>query len=224
MSINYRDNSASTCLDLMKQEIPDLKGLLDVYPSEAVERLMANKEKLYKISETFKNMKGFADMNALLMTCHVAECPHRNVCVLAKNDLAPDGLPCPIEKKIIIELEADLVHSLGIDRNDPIEMEMLWDLIDAKLLDMRASGHLKNGRLVQVVQQQVAKVTQTKEEPSPILLMKLDLKRLKHSIIDSFVATRRAKKKYGLVSDVNAIESLILAAAGKNRIEHKDVQ
>jgi hypothetical protein len=136
--------------------------------------------------------------------------------------MAPESYPCPIEKKIIIDLEGDLIVSLDINRSDPIEMEMLWDLIDTKLLDMRASGALKDGRLVQLVEQQVAKVTQTKEEPSPTLLMKLELKRLKHSIIDSFVATRRAKKKYGMISELNSVESLIVAAATKNRIENKN--
>jgi hypothetical protein len=136
--------------------------------------------------------------------------------------MAPESYPCPIEKKIIIDLEGDLIVSLDINRSDPIEMEMLWDLIDTKLLDMRASGALKDGRLVQLVEQQVEKVTQTKEEPYPTLLMKLELKRLKHSIIDSFVATRRAKKKYGMISELNSVESLIVAAATKNRIENKN--
>jgi len=222
MSINLRDNSATTCLDLIRQEMPDLKALLDVYPEGAVEKLMANKDKLNKIVGAFKDMRHFADTNTLLMTCNSKECPHRSVCVLVANDMAPDTFPCPIEKKIVIELEGDLVQSLSIDRNDPIEMELLWDLIDTKLLDMRASGALKNGSVVQVVQQQVAKVTQTKEEASPSLLMKLDLKRLKHSIIDSFVATRRAKKKYGMATDINTIEALVVAAATRNRIEQND--
>ena len=221
MSINYRDNSAKTHMEIMCQEKPDLKALLDVYPEQAVEKLLANKQKLAKISEAFKNMKSYTNTNALLMTCNSLECPHKDVCVLATNKLAPDGLPCPIEKKLIIELEADLVQSLSIDRSDPVEMELLWDLIDTKLLDMRASGALKDGSVVQVVEQQVAKVKQTKEEMAPALLMKLDLKRLKHSIIDSFVATRRAKKKYGMVSDVNTLEALIVSAAAKNRIEKK---
>jgi len=221
MDLNLRDNSASTHLDILKQEDPEIQGLLAVYPEEAAEKILANKKKLRKVMAAFNDMTNYTDTNAVVMTCHIGQCPYKDVCILNVNDMAPEGYSCPVEKKIVTELEGDLVQSLAIDRNDPVEMELLWDLIDIKLLDMRASGAMKNGSLVQIVQQQVAKVTQTKEEISPTLLAKLDLKRLKHSIIDSFVATRRAKKKYGMMSDINTLEALIVSAAAKNRIEQK---
>jgi len=128
----------------------------------------------------------------------------------------PVGHSCPIEKKIASELEADLVETLAIDQNDIIEMELLWDLIDMKLLDMRSSGALKNGSLVQVVENRVGNVSTSREEASPILEIKMNIKRLKHSIVDSFVATRRAKKKYGMSSNRNTIEELLLDAASKS--------
>lgn len=218
---NLRDNSAQTHLDILRQEDPDIQGLLAVYPEEAAEKILANKKKLNRVIAAFANMTTYTDTNCLVMTCNSNQCPYKDVCVLKVNDMAPDGYSCPVEKKIVMELESDIIAALDIDRNDPIETELLWDLIDIKLLDMRASGAMKNGSLVQIVQQQVAKVTQTKEELSPTLLAKLDLKRLKHSIIDSFVATRRAKKKYGMISDVNTLEALIVSAAAKNRIEQQ---
>lgn len=219
-NVKLRDNSASTHLDILKQEDPDIQGLLAVYPEEAAEKIISNKKKLHRVMEAFKNIRSYTDTNAIVMTCNDRTCPYRDVCILVKNGMAPNGYACPVERKIVAELEADIIEALDIDRNNPIETELLWDLIDAKLLDMRASGALKGGSLVQLVQQQVAKVTQTKEEMSPTLLLKIELKKLKHSIIDSFVATRRAKKKYGMVSDVNTLESLIVAAA-KKKIEQK---
>lgn len=222
MSINLRDNSTETCMDIMKQDTPELKALLDVYPEKAAEKILANKAKLAKVLTAFGNMKGYSNVNNIVMNCDSRNCPHRQVCVLVENDMAPDGYSCPIEKKIIMEMEFDLVQSLAIDRNDPIEMEMLWDLIDIKLLDVRTSGALKDGRTTQIVHQQVAKIEQTKEEESPALLMKLELKKVKHSIMDAFLATRRSKKKYGMASDVNTLEALIMSAASKNRIEQKD--
>lgn len=214
---NLRDNSASTHLDILRQEDPDIQSLLAVYPEEAAGKILANKKKLKKVVDVFKRMKNYTDTNTIIMNCKTAECPYRHICILNLNDMAPEGYPCPVEKKLVIELETDIVESLGIDRNDPIEMELLWDLIDAKLLDMRTSGFMKNGAVTQTVTQQVAKVVQVKEEMSPTLLMKLEIKRLKHSIIDSFVATRRAKKKYGMQNDVGTIESLILGAVKRNK-------
>ncbi len=218
---NLRDNSAQTHLDILKQEDPDIQSLLAVYPEEMAEKILANKKKLGKVIKVFQSMKNYTDTNTIIMTCDTNKCPYKDVCILKINDMAPDGYSCPVEKKLVIELETDIVQSLGIDRNDPIEMELLWDLIDTKLLDMRTSGFLKNGAVTQLATQQVAKVVQTKEELSPTLMVKLDIKRLKHSIIDAFVATRRAKKKYGMQNDVGTIETLILAAARKNQIEEK---
>jgi len=214
---NLRDNSASTHLDILRQEDPDIQCLLAVYPEEVAGKILTNKKKLGRVISVFKSMKNYTDTNTIIMSCNSLTCPYKDVCILKLSDMAPDGYPCPVEKKLVIELESDIVASLGIDRNDPIEMELLWDLIDTKLLDMRTSGFLKDGSVTQVVTQQVAKVVQTKQELSPTLLIKLDIKRLKHSIIDSFVATRRAKKKYGMQNDVGAIETLIMAAARKNR-------
>ena len=219
---NLRDNSAQTHLDILRQEDPDIQSLLAVYPEEAADKILANKSKLGKVIKAFKSIKTYTDTNTIIMTCNTQTCPYKNVCILKLNGMAPDGYPCPVEKKLVLELELDIVNSLDIDKNDPIEMELLWDLIDTKLLDMRTSGFLKDGAVTQTVTQQVAKVVQTKEELSPKLLIKLDIKKLKHSIIDSFVATRRAKKKYGMQNDVGTIESLIIAAATKKKAELED--
>ena len=214
---NLRDNSAQTHLDILRQEDPDIQSLLAVYPEEAAGKILANKKKLKKVINVFKRMRNYTDTNTIIMNCDSKTCPYKAVCILNLNDMAPDGYPCPVEKKLVLEIESDLIESLGIERNDPIEMEMLWDLIDTKLLDMRTSGFLKDGAVTQTVTQQVAKVVQTKEELSPTLTIKLDIKRLKHSIIDSFVATRRAKKKYGMQNDVGTIEALILGAVAKKK-------
>lgn len=213
MSVNLRNTTDDQHLAVIEKNNPELKALLDVYPPEQVDKLMANKKKLEKIIRVMDGgLVVHTSLNSMIMNC-AGTCPFRDVCILMKNDLAPLGYPCPVEKKLIAELEGDVVESLKIDRNDPIEMEMLWDFIDTKILDMRASGALKDGRLVQVVEQKVGQSTSTREEISPTIEIKLELKKMKHSIIDSFVATRRAKKKYGMQSDVNSIEQMILQAA-----------
>lgn len=219
---NLRDNSASTHLDILRQEDPSLQSLLAVYPEELADKILANRKKLDKVIKVFQSVKNYTDTNTIIMTCNSTSCPYKDVCILKLNGMAPDSFPCPVEKKLVLELETDIIEALEIERNDPIEMELLWDLIDLKLIDMRTSGALKDGKVVQIVQQQVAKVSQTKEELSPALIIKLDLKRVKHSIIDSFVATRRAKKKYGMQNDVGTIEALVMAAAAKKREQLED--
>lgn len=211
--IKLRDMTDEQHLAVIEKNNPELKALLDVYPPEQIDKLISNKQKLQKIMKVMEEgLIVYTSLNSMIMNCSES-CPFRDVCILMKSGVAPIGFPCPVEKKLIAELENDVVESLSIDRNDPIEMEMLWDFIDMKILDMRASGALKDGRLIQVVEQKVGQAISTREEVSPTLEIKLELKKMKHSIIDSFVATRRAKKKYGMQSDVNSIEQMILEAA-----------
>lgn len=211
--VNLRNMTSEQQLAVIEKSNPELKALLEVYPIEELDKLMSKKKKLTKIAETLsKGIVTHTSLNSMIMTC-AHSCPFKSVCLLVKNDIAPYGYPCPIEKKVVAELESDIITSLEIETNDPIEMELVWDLVDLKLLDLRSSGALKDGRLVQVVEQKIGQQVVTRDEVSPTLEMKLELKKLKHQIIDSFVATRRAKKKYGMSTDVNTIEQMILQAA-----------
>jgi hypothetical protein len=210
--MNLRNVTEKQELAILEKENPDIVGLLQIYPSEMYSTLINNKDKLNSISKSLSGMARDIVVGTVLMQCS-DNCIYKTVCLLAKSELAPIGYSCPVEKKVIMDMEFDIVKSLDIDRNDPIEMEMLWDLIDTKLLDMRSSGALKDGRLTQIVEQKVGPTVVSREEISPNVEIKLELKKLKHSIIDSFAATRRAKKKYGMQSDVRTLEMMIKEAA-----------
>jgi hypothetical protein len=217
-AINLRNSAEKNELAVLEKNNPELANLIAIYPEEAINNLLNNKEKLTKIAKYLENTTTHTSVNTMIMQCS-ENCIFKNVCVLYKNGLAPFGFSCPIEKKVIMEMESDIVEALDIDRNNPIEMEMLWDLIETKILDMRASGALNDGKLIQVIEQKLGSASVTKEEVSPTLEMKLELKKLKHSIIDSFVGTRRAKKRYGMSSDANTLEAMLMQAA--NNVDNK---
>lgn len=211
-NLNLRSSSDKQELAILEEKNPEMAALIAIYPEEAAKKLLNNKEKLKKLSKYMENMTNYTCVNAMVMKCSQS-CVFKDVCLFAKNDMAPFGYACPVEKKIIMEMESDIITNLEIDRNNPIEMEMLWDLIESKLLDMRASGKLNDGSLVQVVEQKVGQAVVSREEVSPTLEVKMELKKLKHQIIDSFVGTRRAKKKYGMSNDANALEAMLMQAA-----------
>lgn len=210
--MNLRGVTDKQDLAILETQNPGISSLLQLYPSEMSTFLINNKDKLLSISKNLGNLAKNTCVNTMIMKC-TEECIYKDICELYKAELAPSGYPCPVEKKIIIDMEFDIIKSLDIDQNDPIEMEMLWDLIDAKLLDMRSSGALKNGKLTQTVEQKVGQAIVTRDELSPNIEAKLELKKLKHSIIDSFAATRRAKKKYGMQSDTRTLEQMVREAA-----------
>lgn len=202
-------------LEVLRKDNPEIASLLAVYPEEEATKLFKNKEKLCKIISAFSSVSVARSQASMVMTCQ-DKCPYSDICILKKEGLEPTSYQCPIERKLVAQLEADVVEHLGIETNNPIEMELLWDLIDMKLLDMRASAALKDGKLLVTSESKLGTAVVSKEEINPLILAKLDIKKLKHSIIDSFVATRRAKKKYGTNSDVHSIEQMILNAASRS--------
>jgi hypothetical protein len=196
-------------LVLLKEENKHLDNLTDVYPLELSEKLLKNKEKLNAIARTFDNATSAVSKAVMFMCCNSSKCPHANVCVLNKNEIAPDGYPCPIEMKISMELESSLINELEIDPQSTIEMELLYDLIDAKLLDMRSSGILSKEGLVQIITVNTGKSITTSKDVAPEFKIKMDLKKLKYSIMTDFVATRKAKKRYGIGTSQGGLEDII---------------
>lgn len=217
MSTNLRSLDNNEDLELLAQEYPDypdIAQLIQLYPEELAAKIVNNKHKLEKLKKTLGggNLAFTANALALMMVCS-KNCPHHSCCPLAKADLAPYGHPCPLEKKIISELECDLVETLEVDRNNPIEMGMLWDLIEFHLYDMRASSKLNNGLLVQTVETTIGNNKSSRDEIAPELTAKIEIKKLKQSIRDEFVASRRAKLKYGINTKNTTLEDMILNAA-----------
>jgi len=207
--INLRANlNDDQQLMLIQDEIGDLSPLLSVYPEEELKRLIQNKDKLKKLSALFDAGMGNISASVMIMKCHSEDCPYKLSCPLLKAGLAPEGYSCPIEKKLNSELEYELVKSLNIDTQDIVEMELLYDFIDAKILDMRTSGMLANTSLVQEITKEGRGGAIISKEVAPEFTIKMDLKNLKSKLLNEFMATRLSKKRYGIQS-TNSMEDII---------------
>lgn len=209
---NIRKDDDKTELAIAIRENSGLEDLVKFYPEEEVGKLLDNKERLDKITHFFQNTTKNVVTAVLAMKCNPRTCPHRNSCVLAKNNIAPEGYQCPIEKKVISEVSASVMEELDIDPQSTIEMEQLYDLIDAKLLDMRTSGMIAETTLVQEITSRSGNNVTSYREIAPEFKIKMDLKRLKASILDEFMATRRSKKRYGLNASEKGYESIVREA------------
>tara|TARA_Y100000296_G_C5136416_1_gene238452 strand:- start:222 stop:884 length:663 start_codon:yes stop_codon:yes gene_type:complete len=209
MSINLRNPSNKDKLELLKKDM-DLESLLSVYPEEALNNLTNNKQKLAKLSKMFNNVVATVSKSVMIMKCDTAKCPFKNVCELRKMDLAPHGYPCPVEKKISMEMESNMVSDLDIDTQDTVEMELLYDFIDAKLLDMRTSSMIADGNLVQTVKSICeGQLIPTSRDIAPEFKVKVELKKMKAALLEEFMATRKAKKRYGIGSSTNDIQKML---------------
>jgi len=214
-NINLRDNNNATQIAVIEEEVGDLSPLLSMYPEEALHKLIKNKDKLQKISNMFESGMASVSTSIMLMRCNGDECPYRLSCPLLKADIQPEGYYCPIEKKLSNELEIDLIRDLNIDPQDTVEMELLFDFIDAKILDMRTSGMISNTGLVQEITKEGRGGATMSKDIAPEFLIKMDLKNLKNKLLNEFMGTRLAKKRYGIVG-TNSMEDII-----KNAMEGK---
>ncbi len=217
--MNIRDDLPSeTHLATIRKNNPALEQFISVYPKEAIDRLVKHSSRLADIAKLFdETIVGNVSKGVIWMQCNPSSCPYKNVCALIKHDLAPVSYACPIEKKISMELESSIVKELDIDSQNTLEMELLYDLIDAKLLDMRTSGLLATVGVVQVITIDTGRSVTTSKDISPEFKVKMDLKKLKSNLMDEFVATRRSKRRYGISSGERGIESMI-----RNAIDDKD--
>ena len=200
-------------LQIIQNDIGDLSPLLSFYPEEALERLVKNKDKLLKISKMFESGLSNVTSSVILMRCNGDTCPYKLVCPLLKAGVEPEGFFCPIEKKITNELEITLTQSLDIDTQDTVEMELLYDFIDAKLLDLRTSGMLAEGSLIQEITKDGRNGSVISKDVAPEFSIKMDLKALKARLLNEFMATRLSKKRYG-IQGANTMEDIIKSAMG----------
>jgi len=207
-NINLRENNENTQMAIIEEEVGDLSPLLSMYPEEALHKLIKNKDKLAKISKMFESGISTVSTSVMLMRCSSDDCPYRLSCPLLKAGLEPEGYVCPIEKKLSNELELTLCDDLNIDPQDTVEMELLFDFIDAKLLDMRTSGMLANTSLVQEITKEGRGGATMSRDIAPEFLIKMDLKNLKSKLLNEFMATRLAKKRYG-IQGTNSMEDII---------------
>lgn len=202
---NLTDNQQ---LSIIEDEIGNLTPLLSMYPEEMLHKLVKNKDKLYKISKMFEGGISAVSTSVMLMKCNSDDCPYNLSCPLLKAGLEPDGYTCPIEKKLSSELEITLTRDLNIDPQNTVEMELLFDFIDAKLLDMRTSGMLANTSLVQEITKEGRGGATMSRDIAPEFLIKMDLKALKSKLLNEFMGTRLAKKRYG-IQGTNSMEDII---------------
>ena len=198
-------------LQLIQEDVGDLSSLLAMYPEEALEKLIKNKDKLHKIAKLFDNGLTNITASVILMRCCPTTCPYRLTCPLLKAGIEPEGSYCPIEKKITNELEITLMQALDIDPQDTVEMELLYDFIDAKLLDLRTSGMLAEGSLIQEITKDGRNGSVISKDIAPEFSIKMDLKALKARLLNEFMATRLSKKRYG-IQGVNTMEDIIKSA------------
>jgi hypothetical protein len=144
-------------------------------------------------------------ISRLPLRCTGPECRYAKDCPLQKKNVAPIGEACPIEQLLINTWVTEFISTLNIDSEDSIELSMLYDLVEAELLDMRTSQDLA---IKDYIEEQAVGVDSQgrivyRKEKAIALEVKEIAKKMKSNIRQQFLATREMKAKYRKEDDVD---------------------
>jgi hypothetical protein len=166
------------------------------------------------------------------MLCGGRECPQADECTLYQLGIHPIGAPCPWEELIMENLMGSMVRELAVNPDNPIEMSMLSDLIQAEIMDMRATHQVAK---VGLTQEQPSAVDRDgnviyREEEAVVIQIQEKLKNRKDKLRRRFLADREARAKYksgDQASLANTLSDLVLKLQAKGEAleaETEDVQ
>lgn len=139
-------------------------------------------------------------LSQIPLRCTGADCRFAQTCPLQKISQAPIGKACPVEQIIIDRLVEEHVQTLGIDPSNSIELDMLYDLVEAEIFDMRTTADISYGDLYEWQDVGVDHKGNpiTRKEVSLAFEVKDRVKRLKKSIREQFASTREIREKLKL--------------------------
>lgn len=136
---------------------------------------------------------------AIPMRCQAAKCPYADTCPLQQKNIAPEGLPCPIELQIVKTFMEDYVREFQVNPNSLGEMSMIRDLVDQEVQHMRKTRILAQEHFIQenpVGVDHEGRVVTAPSLHNAVAYEDAILKR-KERLRNAFLATREAKAKAG---------------------------
>jgi len=181
----------------VKQE--HIQRLLENYPEELRGNLQIDPDKLKLLAAHLEDNRSYGLKSRLPLNCKGEECPFARICIYQRSGIAPVGFGCPEEMIVIDQLVPALIKELSVDVENPIELDMIAEFIDAELQEMRAQKTLAlDGQIIDGVaavdQRTGTAITEPKESPS--LSVKERAQRRKAQLRKDFMATREIRARY----------------------------
>jgi len=206
-------------------DVPGIQSLISTLSDEMREEYKITKKAAKKLARRICNIKHGAALE-IPMQCLGGKCPISRTCPLLEEDVAPIGMPCPIERYMSESIRSYYIKDLHVDHNNFVHMTQVNDLVECEILDQRMSAYLdKDGWFEDVV-------TGVDSDGSPIFRkdaaasyrMKMQMKGRKDKLLRTFLATREMQAKYNLSSrrDPSNYASDLLAAGERLKDEAVD--
>lgn len=182
-----------------------LKLFQDYYPPEVIEHLTIEPERAVALASALKVLSRNAIKTSNPIMCLGPKCYSGERCPIQKAGVAPIGHTCPIELMLMDQWEEDYTEDLGVDKQSKVEVDMVRDMVEADLIDWRASHELAKGGLFDwnaIGMSEDGKPIYRKEEAVAIGI-KLKFKARKDRIREDLMATRKMRAKFGLAKTMD---------------------
>lgn len=136
-------------------------------------------------------------LSSIPMRCYGEECAFAPSCPLLKENLHPEGDPCPIEAAAVHQFFSDYVEELEVDVTRMVEVSMVRDLVDQEIQQMRKTWLLSQEHFIQ---ENVAGVDSegnvvTKSELHQAIDYEERILKRKEKLRNALLATRESKAK-----------------------------
>lgn len=180
-------------------------------------------EQKEKAAELVRPQKTRTSMfSSIPMNCESNKCVFADTCPLLKENLAPKGLPCPIEMSIVAQFTSEYMEQLDVLPENLVEVSMVRDLVDQEVQYIRKTKLLAKEHFIQ------ENIIGIDNDGNPILKKELHLaveledklhKRRK-DLRNQLLATREAKAKIGQTQadTAQAISDII------NKVQNIEIQ
>jgi hypothetical protein len=150
--------------------------------------------------------------------CKVRECPYKSTCQLLKDDLAPNGEPCPMEIAKIMYHYEKYSTELNIEDGDEVDKSLLRDLINYEIMLDRCNAKVADeADFVIMVPFAVADTGDILEHPelSRAVEFRDRIQKKKNEVLQLLNSTRKDKADQNLnvqLTPTQLVEQLIAKA------------
>lgn len=196
----------------------------DYYAPQILEHMQIDPSRITLLASSLRSLSKNNLKVCGPLTCLGPKCYANARCPIQSAGVAPIGHPCCIELMLIDQWEDEYLNDLNVDKQSKIELDMIRDMIEADLIDWRASHELANSGLFDwnaIGMTDAGKPIYRKEEAVAIGI-KLKFKARKDKLREDLMATRKVKAKFGLSKTLDPSK---MAAALNDRYRSiKDAQ
>lgn len=176
--------------------------------------------KLSKIKRQLKTAL-IGPISAVAMICTGSQCQVKEMCPFWKNDVAPVGEECLLEKNLIREWVERYIDEFNVDITRTTELQLVSELAEIAVYERRINSYISINSPM-LLQEVVAGVDQAGNayynlDIAKAFEVKDRLKKQRMKILDAMLATRDRKAKL-VVAAASATSNLTELSSLKKRI------